>query len=365
MAAQAEERPGRRGVTLSAASIFAERLRRQRLLEPVKTADGYAALFRLLQPVTPAADTCPGDPPMLVHRAAFDDRELTSSWRETRRIVKGRFLRGTIGYVFSEELELYANAFQRPLKKLNRRQELVYETLLHVGPLTPRQIKEETGLLNKEIMPILHRLQQAFLVYEDQLDTDWERSWYVFSQEWPDVTIESDRWDAAAQKVLCRFLHAHVFATAEQIRDWSGWSAKGIKRLLQLMQANGDIVPRTIEGLGEGWTRAEDASINPPEPPPTAFMLHRSDPLVCASTSELKRRFAGLEVLQYLLIDGELRGAVCGHWRISPFDVDDIVVELPPAERAARKAEIIQAIAWRYQPPRHRILCYAGVPLGA
>lgn len=352
-------------MTSTKEAILAERLRRQRLLEPVQTADDYAALFGLLQPVTPAADTRPGDPPVLVHRAAFDDRAVTSGWRETRKIVKGRFLRGTIGYVFSEELELYANAFRRPLERLSQRQELVYETLLHVGPLTPRQIREETGLLNKEIMPILHRLQQAFLVYEDQLDTDWERPWYVFSQEWPDLAVETDRWQVAAQEVLRRFFHALVFATGEQIKDWSGWSVKDIRRLLQLMQADGDIVSCTIDGLGAGWTRAEDASISAPAPSPTVFMLHRSDPLVRAATSELKRRFAGLEVLQYLLIDGDLRGAVCGHWRINPFDVEDIVVDLSPAERARRKAEIIQAVAWGYHPPSHRILRYAGEPLGA
>lgn len=347
-------------MTSSKEAILAERLRRQRLLEPVQTVDEYAALCRLLQPVTPAADTRPGDPPVLVHRAAFDDREVTSGWRADRRIVKGRFLRGTIGYVFSDELELYANAFQRPLGKLNPRQELLYETLLHAGPLTPRQIKEETGLLNKEIMPILHRLQHAFLVYEDQLDTDWERAWYVFSQEWPDLAVEPDRWEGAGREVLGRLIHAHVFITAEHIKDWSGWAVKDIKRLLQLMEAKGDIVSCTVDGLGEGWTGTEDTSLDLLAPSPTVFMLHRSDPLVRAVMSELKRRFAGLEVLQYLLIDGDLRGAVCGHWRIGPHDVDDIVVDLPPEECAARREEIIRAVTWGYQPPFSRIRRYAG-----
>lgn len=350
-------------MTNSKEAIFAERLRRQWLLEPVTTQEEYASLFRQLQPVSPVYFSCPGDPPSLVHRAAFEDREVASSWRESRKIVKGRFLRGTIGYVFSEELDLYANAFRRSLERFSRNQELVFETLVHVGPLTPRQIKEETGLLNKEIMPILHRLQEAFLVYEDQLDTDWERPWYVFSQEWPDVAIESDRWEAAAQEVLHRLIHSHVFITSEQIKNWSGWSVKDIKHLLHLMQAKGDIVPCTVDGLGEGWTCVDDTSINAPVPFPTVFMLHKADPIVRAGISELKRRFAGLEVLQYLLIDGDFRGAVCGHWRIGPHDVENIVVDLSPAEREARKEEIIQAVSWEYHPPRHRILCYEGEPL--
>lgn len=352
-------------MTITKEIILAERLRRQRLLEPVKTDEDYAALFRLLQPVSPIYFSCPGDPPCLVHRTTFDDKDITAGWRGTREIVKGRFLRGTIGYVFSEELELYANAFQRPLERFNQNQELIYNTLAHVGPLAPRQIKEETGLLNKEIMPILHRLQQAFLIYEDQLDSDWERAWYIFADEWPDVAVDPDRWEAAAQEVLRRFISAHVFVNTEQVKDWSGWSVKDIKHLLQLMEANGTLVSDTVDGLGEGWACAEDTTISVSVSPPSVFMLHRSDPLVCAKSSELKNRFAELEVLQYLLIDGDFRGAVCGHWRIGPHDVDDIIVDLPAKNCIARKAEIIEAVAWEYHPPRHQILRYNGEHVAA
>jgi len=134
-------------------AILAERLRRQRLVEPVKTPDEYAGLFRLLQPVSPVYFTRPGDPPSLVDRPAFDDREITSDWRGAREIVKGRFLRGTIGYVFKEDLGLYANAFQRPMARLSRDQELVYEMLTHTGPLTPRQIKQDRSRIGRVGLP--------------------------------------------------------------------------------------------------------------------------------------------------------------------------------------------------------------------
>jgi hypothetical protein len=351
-------------MSISKEAIFAERLQRQRLIEPAKTPEEYAELFRQLQPVSPVYFSCPGDPPSLVHRAVFNDCEVSADWRQTREIVKGRFLRGTIGYVFGDELELYANAFQRSLKSLSRNQELVYSTLSHVGPLTPRQIKEETGLLNKEIMPILHRLQQAFLVYEDQLDSDWERAWYIFSQEWPDLDIGPDRWESAAQQVLLRFLHVNVFASIEQVKDWSGWSLKEIDHLLQLLQANGKITACRIDGLGNGWMRTEDTCLDCGAPPSSVIMLHKADPLLRAHISELSRRFAGLEVLQYLLIDGDFRGAVCGHWRIGPHDVEDIVLDLPEGERTARKDEVMEAVAWRYHPPSHHIIRYCGEPAG-
>ena len=89
-------------------------------------------------------------------------------------------------------------------------------------------------------------------------------------------------------------------------------------------------------------------------------MLHKSDPLVRSHGSELKRRFGSTEVLQYLLIDGVFQGAVLGHWRIGPHDVEDVVVELPTRERQQRQGEILQAITQQYEPPRHHILKYDG-----
>lgn len=343
--------------------VLATRLKRQHLTGPATNKRQYRQLFASLQPVSPLYFTCPGDPPSLVHRTVFNDKDVTAVWRKLREIVKARFLGGTIGYVFSEELELYANAFQHPLVIFNRTQELIYNTLLHVGPLTPRQIKEETGLLNKEIMPALHRLQEAFLVYEDQLDSDWERAWYIFSSEWPDITIEPERWETAAKEVLRRFIYAHVFADIEQIKDWSGWSAREIRYLLQMMQADGIIVPCEVDGMGEGWMCGEDKNINAPAPSLSVFMLHKADPLVRASMSKLKRRFEGREVLQYLLIDGEFQGAVCGHWRIGPHDVEDIIVQDHAARCIDRKAEIIDAVAFKYRPPSHHILRYSGEPV--
>jgi len=93
---------------------------------------------------------------------------------------------------------------------------------------------------------------------------------------------------------------------------------------------------------------------------PSVFMLHRSDILTKSHVSELKRQYSGQEVLQYLLIDGTFQGAVLGHWRIGPHDVDDIVVELPASERIDRQKEIINAVSWQYRPSYSHILRYDG-----
>ena len=48
------------------------------------------------------------------------------------------------------------------------------------------------------------------------------------------------------------------------------------------------------------------------------------------------------ETLQYLFIDGEFHGATLGHFRYGPYDMNDIVCDLPDSEE--RRQEIIQAV---------------------
>jgi hypothetical protein len=346
----------------SKTDVLAERLRRQRLTEPLKSRSGYTELFRALQPVATIHDARPGDPPRLVHRTAFDDGREADRLRRRRELVKGRFLRGSIGYVLADDLALYANAFARPLAKPNPRQRGVLEAVQASGPLTPRLLKEETGLLNKEIMPALHRLQQAFLVYEDQVDREWDRAWFDFASEWPDVRLDEALREEARAEVLGRMLRAHVFATREQVSDWSGLGERILAAPLARLEEQGAIRGASVEGLGEGWLSCE------PVPrargvPRSVFVLHRADPLGRSHQSEIAARFAGLEVLRTLLIDGEFVGAITGHWGFGDFPIDDIVLELPAREIRRRRTEILHVVRDAYAGDRHEIVRYGGKEL--
>ena len=341
-------------------TVLAWRMARQGLASPVRSESEYVALVRLLQPVAPVANSMPGSPPRLTHRTAFDDSELADAMRGRCQLVKGRFWGGNIGYVLAEDLELYGAAFRKELKRFNPIQEQVYQALWSAGLLTPRQLKEETRLLNKQIMPALHRLQQAFLVYEAQEDSSWERPWSLLSAEWPDVDLERQSWETAAGEVLFCFLRSQVFVTFAQVRDWSQFGVRLLIRVFEILETGGRIVSGTVEGMGEGWMLAEDQGLEKRSPERSVHMLHRADPLVRSHISALKERFAGREVLQYLLIDGDWGGAVCGHWRIGPHDVEDIEVALPQAEKEARRDEVIAEVTRVYAPPFSRIKCYDG-----
>jgi hypothetical protein len=349
-------------------TILAERLGRQHLSKPIASVAEYETLFRALQPVAPIGYSYPGSPPRLVHRTRFDDAAEANRLRAERALVKGRFLGGRVGYVHADDLQVYATAFQRPLTVLTEEQETVLNAVRTLGPITPRQLKDETGLLNKHLMPVLHRLQEAFLVYEDQPDENWERGWYAFDREWPMVDLNVQSWEDATRIALRRFFRAQVFATLEQLRDWSGLPAKPLAGLVAAMESDGELLPVEVETYGAGWIGADDAGL---KSAPTrlrtggqvalaTFMLDTGDILVRSHISVLKRKFAGQEVLQYLLIDGDFQGAVLGHWRIGPHDVEDIVLDLSDAECDRRQDEILHAVATTYHPPRAHIRRYAG-----
>jgi len=72
-----------------------------------------------------------------------------------------------------------------------------------------------------------------------------------------------------------------------------------------------------------------------------------SDILVKFNEHWLKWRYIHTypDTLYYLLIDGEFCGAVVGKFRYTP-EVEDVILDLPPEEAAARKNEILQAIKY-------------------
>ncbi len=340
--------------------ILSERLIRQRLTLPLTREREYKDLFELLQPVAPIAYSYPGSPPSLIYRTVFDDESVADELRAERIIVKGRFTGSSVGYVLAKDLELYANAFCKPLKSNNSIHEEIIEAIKTLGATSPRLIREETGLLNKRMMPALHRLQEAFLVYEDQVDDSWDRAWNIFDKEWPEIKIDVGAKQTAIIEVVRRFLKIHVLATFEQLKDWSGLSIKILEKVLHKMELDGQIVMHQCKGLGEGWLNAQDNKIKSQTIQPSVFMFHKMDILVRSHASELKRKFGDREVLQYLLIDGAFQGAVIGHWRIGPHDVDDIHLTLPARKKSDLKEKILNEVGKQYHPPQSKILKYAG-----
>ena len=348
-------------MTLSEPVAIARRMASQRFTRKIENADDYLHFARLCQPITTGHNAKPGSAPRLVHRCTFGDRPVAERLRTDGQLVKGRFAAGKVAYVLATDLELYCAAFVKPAERLGPDHKLVLDTVAQLEPITARQLKEETGLLSKRIGPVLQRLQQACLVFEDQSDGEWDRPWLLFATEWPDVQIERADRDACTATVLERAVAVLGYATAAELVAWSGFRQQRVDAALERLVAESRVRPVGIDIIGPAFEARAD---HRREPAPTGvLLLHKADMLSRACAAELEQRFGGLEVLQYLLIDGRFRGAVVGHWRIGPHDVEDVVVALGREEVADRKQEILAAVATEYHPPHSRVVQYAGKPV--
>ena len=179
------------------------RMERQHLLAPANETE-YDMLYRDLQPGQNVYWNGFGQPPTLSFRADFDDLAYNKSRQLRRELIKGRFAGGNLGWILPEDLELFAALYRKPLKNATMTQQMLLERIEMSGPYTIGQLKEESGLLVKEITPALHRLQEAFLIYEDQYDGEWDRGWYRFGEFFPDFSLDRYTKTEALKIVLRR-----------------------------------------------------------------------------------------------------------------------------------------------------------------
>ena len=313
----------------------------------------YLALYRDTQPGQNVYWNGFGDPPSLTYRADFNDIEFNRGRQNDRRLVKGRFAGGNLGWVVREDMELFACLYHKPLDRPTARQLELLELIEREGPLNIQQMKEITGMLVKEITPALHRLQEAFLVYEDQYDGEWDRGWYKFGEVFPDMDLATYTRVEALKILLRRFAYRHVCFDVKMARSFYKAAEKDIKAAVCDLADNG-----VLTEVEDGYVLREDldavcGAVKTPRP--TVFAMHRNDFLVKSNEHWLKERYTHSypDTLYYMLIDGEFRGAVVGKFRYTP-EVEDVMLDLPDDEAAERNVEILQAI---------HVLCGANNPI--
>ena len=348
---------------MNAQTVIALRLQRQHLACKASSGE-YDALYRDLQPGQNVYWNGFGQPPELTFRAGFDDAEYNRLRQADRRLIKGRFAGGNLGWIMAEDIELFAALYRKPLPADADAHMRIMELIRQLGPLNIQQIKEETGLLVKQITPLLHRLQEAFMIYEDQYDGEWDRAWYRFEEMFPDCDLERFTRREALKTVLLRYAYRMAAFSADMAKAFYRLPGKEISAAIAELVREGALVQTAF-----GLMRAEDATLPDgcAEVPVSVFAMHRNDVLVKSLEPELKARFGALcegleydhDALQYLLIDGEFRGVSVGHFRNGPYDLNDVVCDLPGAEK--RREEIVEAIAqvnFGHKPAR-----FMGAPL--
>lgn len=327
--------------------IIALRMERQYLTHRCPT-DEYDALFRDLQPGQNYYWHGFGFPPELTHRVGFDDREYNKARQRDRTLIKLRLDRGGLGWVLADDLPLFYALYQKPLDKPNRIQTELLALIAREGPLTIQQMKEETGYLVKQITPALHRLQQAFAVYEDQYDGEWNRGWYLFDEMFPGIAETAMTRCDALKVILPRFARRLGAFTADMARSYYALPLREICAAMDALVSDG-----TFTAVGEDGVMltADHTALLTRDMPAihTVYALHRSDFLVKTYADALKAHFKprldGLpydhDPLQYILIDGEFAAVSVGHYRYGPYEIHDIVCDSIARER---KHAVIAAV---------------------
>ena len=334
------------GVTMNE-KIISLRMERQCLIKKADESE-YINLYRDMQPGQNVYWNGFGEPPTLSFRADFNDIEFNRERQLKRELIKGRFSGGNLGWIIPEDMELFIGLYSKPITKPTTEQLAILHLIESSGPYNIQQIKEETGLLVKQITPILHRLQEAFLIYEDQYDGEWDRGWYRFGEMFPNVNQDKYTRHEALKIVLQRFAYRLVCFDTAMAKSFYKLPEKEIKLAVSDLVAE-DVLVASDSGFMLK-TDAELLENYEPKEMHFVYALHRNDFLYKSHEHILKDYAKRLtdsleydhEPLQYLLIDGEFHGASVGHFRNGPYDLNDIVCDLPNAEE--RKADIIDAI---------------------
>lgn len=325
-------------------NMIALRMQRQCLQKRIDRK-GYIQLYRDLSPGLNVHWHGFGQPPCLVYRTDFDDVAFNGKRQLKRELVKGRFQNGNVGFVEAQRMELFACLYQKPYRP-TQYSELLLHLLEREGPMNIEVMKEMTGLLVRQITPALHRLQESFLVFEDQNDGEWDRGWYLFGEMFPEADLNRYTRLQALECVLPRLFYRFVYLTAENARHFLGLPKKDVSAALEKLERE-----ERLARWREGWILPEDREMlihTEFEPMRGILALHRNDPLVRIDEWHLKEEYKGKEkgseVMQYLLIDGQIRGAVMGHFRYGPYDLHEIRVGLPEEEMRLRREEIWEAV---------------------
>lgn len=329
--------------------ITALRMQRQHLITPVDEA-AYSALYRDMQPGLNLYWHGFGQPPELTFRADFDDVAVNREHLARRELIKGRFAGGNLGWIVPEDLPLFAALYRKPITGFMTDEQLTIMTLIErMGPLNIQQIKEETGHLVKVITPVLHRLQEAFLLYEDQFDGEWDRAWYRFEEMFPECDLNRYTREEAIETVLQRFAYRMVWFDTKMAKSFYKLPEKELKAACISLAEQGIFTARDGGYLLTTDLPALDAlPSDAPLPPVLAF--HRNDFLVRAMEHDLKARFKPLyeklpydhDPQYYVLVDGDFRALSVGHFRYGPYEIHDIVCDSP--EMWAYKDAICAAV---------------------
>ncbi len=347
---------------LNSNSVTALAFRRQHLITPADETE-YIELLRYMAPVPTSYWIDPGSAPELNNRASFDDQYFNDTLRGSRRLVKGRYRGGGVGYVLREEQELYAAAYMKPREDMSLDEGMMLDLIKSHDGISVGAIKKETGMLVKHITPLVHKIASRFLVAEDQYCNGWETLWYPLEKLYPEQDVMRYTRMEAIAELLRRQAYMYGFVTPDSARSLYGFTLSDIKKAANVLLDDMVFTEERLDNV-DGWALTADLDElrSECEQVHGVWAFNRSDPLVRANEGFLKGRYTltDCEPMYYINVDGVFCGAVMGRFNFSDNIHRDLLIELPYDEAQERRDEILAAVYKRINPMISPLLGYMG-----
>lgn len=334
---------------INKSDIVALRMERQFLNKKADHSE-YDQLYHDTQPGQNVYWNGFGEPPTITFRADFDDKDYNGIRQRDRDLVKGRFQGGNLGWIVKEDIELFAGIYKKPIDNFKPQQQEIFQLIKREGPMNIQLMKEITGMLVKQITPILHRLQEAFIIYEDQYDGQWDRGWFLFDEVFPEVNLDRYTRREALKKVLQRFAKRIVQFDTKMAKSFYKLPEKDIKLAISDLVTEGILIEYENSYMLKSDFEILESQSFSAKTKSSIYVMHRNDFLVKSNEHWLKEKYKDKEydILQYLLIDGEFHGAVLGKFKNGPYILENVVTDLPD-----RKDEILPEVLevnWNVNP---------------
>jgi len=350
--------------------IIALRMQRQYLADKKANKEEYNDLFRDMSPVPVRYWSAPGDPPSISSRVNFDDFEYNFKLRKNRDIVKGRFQNGSVGYVAFDEFEIFIGLYKKEIGRLSRMQFELLDLIEHEDGIGVAGMKRATGWLVKNITPELHKLQEAFLIFEDQIDNEGDRMFFTLESVFPEIDINKYTRSESLKIVLKRFAKLNVLFDVSMGRSFYKIQLNDIRNAADELVVSGEFVDYNgAYMLKSDFDYLSSSESDGLKPPKSVIVMHRNDFLVKSNENGEQRNPRMLKdkfkhdkygILQYILIDGEFHGALCGNFKFGPAILEDIVLDLPDDEKISRKEEILDAVYQHHDREASPLKRYCG-----
>lgn len=351
-------------ITINKNSAIYLMLKRQNLIERNDDVD-YEKLFRMMSPVPTLHWTTPGEPPLIQYRFDIDDKTLNNYNRANRNIIKGRFRGGNVGYIYQDELPLFMAAYKKEIGRMTEIDEIVLQTIKQEGAMSTGMIKEITGFLSKQVSAALQKLQKAFILYEDQTDSESDRIFYILEEEFYDMEFDKYSRSEAIEEVILRFAYLNVFIDGKMIKSFTRFSNKDINAAICSLLEKGKII-EVSKGDGNGYILKQDLDEIKKctqDIVDDIYIMDLNDYIVKSNEIKLKERFPRRKpclILHYIFKKGEFIGALLGHFRFGPNDLEDVILDIKDTDKIKYKKRILNAIKKTYNPKETKLKRYCG-----